>query len=138
MTTIKDYFLTKGATTHQQSQTSLTRDYITMSCYNIELTASYYYKRFFLTGSVHDYDTFYILLGCVLLAAKVSGAPRTFNCTKPSFCKAVCEFHQSRNRSLRENLKETEEWIYMRLGYDLCTTSLLDLFVSEGCQLFCH
>lgn len=137
MTTIKDYFLTKGATTHQQSQTSLTRDYITMSCYNIELTASYYYKRFFLTGSVHDYDTFYILLGCVLLAAKVSGAPRTFNCTKPSFFAKL--FASSTNQGtdhFEKTLKETEEWIYMRLGYDLCTTSLLDLFVSEGCQLF--
>ncbi|EFO64207.1 Hypothetical protein GLP15_2086 [Giardia lamblia P15] len=139
MTTIKDYFLTKGATTHQQSQpqSSLTRDYITMSCYNIELTASYYYKRFFLTGSVHDYDTFYILLGCVLLAAKVSGAPRTFNCTKPSFfAKLFANFTNQGADHFEKTLKETEEWIYMRLGYDLCTTSLLDLFVSEGCQLF--
>lgn len=139
MTTIKDHLLSKGATIHQQyqDQTSLTQDYITMTCFNIELTAIYYYKRFFLTSSVHDYDTFYILLACVLLATKVSGAPRTFICSKPSFfAKLFAKVTAQDMDTLEKIIKETEEWVYTRLGYDLCTTSLLDLFLSEGCQLF--
>lgn len=136
--TVKEHLI-KGAAVSQQpqTQTSLNSDYITMACYNIELTASYYYKRFFLTGSVHDYDTFYILLACVLLAAKVSGVPRTLNCTKPSFFAKLFVSPTAQETDYFEKiLKNTEEWVYMRLGYDLCTTSLLDLFVCEGYQLF--
>ncbi|TNJ28588.1 hypothetical protein GMRT_12752 [Giardia muris] len=102
----------------------------------VHTVAVFYYRRFFLTGSIHDYNPPYIIAACILLANKITGVPRSWDWHLPSFL--ACTFAPLLNatdKDLEAAITETEVWVYQRLGFDLYTENIYSSIVRLTIRL---
>lgn len=102
----------------------------------VHTVAVFYYRRFFLTGSIHDYNPPYIVAACILLANKITGVPRSWDWHLPSFL--ACTFApllDATDKDLEAAITETEIWVYQRLGFDLYTDNIYSSIVRLTIRL---